>query len=292
MLHETPAPSQEDLGEILTQIHKRVLRYLQRRHMLQEGEFRPVAGEEDRALAGLASAALMGPRTIGAKAAAWITHLGRDPHAELTFARGKHSAALHGFSLYAGPRIDPCSRHRIEKLVRYIVRPPIATPRLSLTSSGKVLYKLKRPFKDGTHSVLMEPLAFLERLCALIPRPRRHLLTYHGALAPASALRASIIPCPTEERCVHSTLATREGDKTSEASGPPKKRARSNPYIPWSDLMRRVFEQDTLQCPGCGGRRSIIAFLDDPIVVHKMLRHLGLEGRPRPPPIEGQQELF
>ena len=80
--------------------------------------------------------------------------------------------------------------------------------------------------------------------------------------------------------------------RSSEASGPPKKRARSNPYIPWSDLMRRVFEQDTLQCPGCGGRRSIIAFIDDPIVVHKILRHLGLEGRPRLPPIEGQQELF
>jgi len=78
-----------------------------------------------------------------------ITHLGRDPHTELTFARGKHSAALHGFSLYAGPRIDPCSTHRIEKLARSIVRPPIATPRLSLTSSGKVLYKLERPFKDG-----------------------------------------------------------------------------------------------------------------------------------------------
>ncbi len=128
ILHETPAPSPEELGEILTQIQKRVLRYLQRRNMLEEGEFRPVVGEEDQALAGLASAALMGPRTIGAKAAAWITHLGRDPHAEVTFARGKHSAALHGFSLYAGPRIDPCATHRIEKLARYIARPPIATP--------------------------------------------------------------------------------------------------------------------------------------------------------------------
>jgi len=86
---------------------------------------KPVAGEEDQALAGLVSATLMGPRTIGAKAAAWITHLGRGPHTELTFARGKHCAALHGFSLYAGPRIDPCSTHRIEKLTRHIVSPPI-----------------------------------------------------------------------------------------------------------------------------------------------------------------------
>lgn len=44
----------------------------------------------------------------------------------------------------------------------------------------------------------------------------------------------------------------------------------------------RSFEEDVLRCPSCQGKRSIIAFLDDPIVVHKMLRHLGLEGRPRP----------
>jgi hypothetical protein len=55
---------------------------------------------------------------------------------------------------------------------------------------------------------------------------------------------------------------------------------------------QRSFEQDALQCPACGGRRSIIAFLDDPIIVQKILKHLGIEGRPRPPPIEGQQELF
>ena len=42
-----PAPSPEDLGEILTQIHKRVLRYLERRHMFEEGESRSVVGEED-----------------------------------------------------------------------------------------------------------------------------------------------------------------------------------------------------------------------------------------------------
>ncbi len=77
-------------------------------------------------------------------------------------------------------------------------------------------------------------------------------------------LRASIIPCPTKERCAHSNLATREGGEPSQTSGSPKKRARSNPYVLWSDLLRRVFEQDALQCPGCGGRRSIIAFLQSP----------------------------
>ena len=42
-----PAPSPEDLGEMLTQIHKRVLRYLELTHMFEEGESRPVVGTED-----------------------------------------------------------------------------------------------------------------------------------------------------------------------------------------------------------------------------------------------------
>lgn len=36
-----------------------------------------------------------------------------------------------------------------------------------------------------------------------------------------------------------------------------------------------------LRCPHCLGRRSIVAFLDDPIVVHRILRHVGLDPEPR-----------
>jgi Putative transposase len=46
----------------------------------------------------------------------------------------------------------------MEKLCRYIARSALATSRLSVTSTGQVLYKLKRPFRDSTHSVLMDPV--------------------------------------------------------------------------------------------------------------------------------------
>jgi hypothetical protein len=40
----------------------------------------------------------------------------------------------------------------------------------------------------------------IERLLALVPRPRRHLVTYHGVLAPAASLRSRVVPrVPTEE---------------------------------------------------------------------------------------------
>ena len=54
-----------------------------------------------------------------------------------------------------------------------------------------MLLRLNRPFKDGSRAVLFEPLALLKRLAALIPRPHKHLVTYHGILGPAAFRRAN-----------------------------------------------------------------------------------------------------
>jgi len=37
-------------------------------------------------------------------------------------------------------------------------------------------------------------------------------------------------------------------------------------------------------CPRCGGRMRIIAFIQDPAVIEKILRHLGQWDPPRAPP--------
>ena len=55
-------------------------------------------------------------------------------------------------------------------------------------------YELKRRWRDGTTHIVMTPEVLIERLLALVPRPRRHLVTYHGVLAPASGLRSRVVP--------------------------------------------------------------------------------------------------
>ena len=40
----------------------------------------------------------------------------------------------------------------------------------------------------------MEPLEFMERLAALVPRPRLHLIRFHGVLAPNAKLRSQSFP--------------------------------------------------------------------------------------------------
>ncbi|MFQ5472505.1 MAG: transposase [Dehalococcoidia bacterium] len=46
---------------------------------------------------------------------------------------------------------------RFERLCRYAARPPLALERLSLTEDGRVLYKLKRRWSDGSTHLVFDP---------------------------------------------------------------------------------------------------------------------------------------
>jgi len=62
----------------------------------------------------------------------------------------------------------------------------------------------------------------------------------------------------------------------------------------WAEMIRKVYEVDPLLCPACGGRMSIIAFIEDHKVIDKFIAHLKLTfmaERPLPPQIV-QQELL
>ena len=105
-----------------------------------------------------------------------------------------HLATVGGFSLHAGVAVRANDRQTLERLCRYITRPALATGRLALTPQGRVRYSLKTPYRDGATHVVFEPLDFMARLAALVPKPRVHLTRYHGVFAPHSALRAQITP--------------------------------------------------------------------------------------------------
>ena len=51
-------------------------------------------------------------------------------------------------------------------------------------AAGQVVLKLKTPWRDGTTHQGTPPLEFMQRLAALVPRPRLHLIRFHGILAP------------------------------------------------------------------------------------------------------------
>jgi hypothetical protein len=59
----------------------------------------------------------------------------------------------------------------------------------------------------------------------------------------------------------------------------------------WAQLMARSFGFDVLACPRCGGRFRLIALIEDPRVIRRILGHRGLPTEvpaarpPRAPPI-------
>jgi hypothetical protein len=70
------------------------------------------------------------------------------------------------------PRCVADERQQLEQLCRYISRPAMAKERLMLNPVGQVVLKLKTAYRDGTTHVVMSPLEFMQRLAALVPRPR------------------------------------------------------------------------------------------------------------------------
>ena len=88
---------------------------------------------------------------------------------------------INGFSLHAARTVEPDDRDGLERLARYCLRAPYSLDRLSLTPDGMVRYRLYRPWPTptGRTEILLEPLAFMRRLAALLPGCRipRSLVT-------------------------------------------------------------------------------------------------------------------
>ena len=95
-------------------------------------------------------------------------------------------------------------------------------------------------------------------------------LRFHGVLAPHAALRSQIVP----------------GDP-DQATAPT---ASTRTRLSWAQLLKRVFAIDMASCPYCGGPLTIIAAIEDPAVIAKILAILGLPTRapPRSPARTGE----
>jgi hypothetical protein len=112
-------------------------------------------------------------------------------------AFGRHKALpglVSGLTLHAAVRSGADDRQALEQLCRYITRPALANERVQTNAAGQVVLKLKTAWRDGTTHLVMSPLEFMQRLAALVPRPRLHLIRFHGVLAPNAKLRALVVP--------------------------------------------------------------------------------------------------
>ena len=197
----------------------------------------------------------------------------------------KAVALYAGFSLHAGIGVEAEQREKLERLARYVSRPPVSVERLDLTAQGQVRYRLKTPYRDGTTHIVLEPLDFIARLAALVPPPRVHLTRFHGVFAAHAALRAAITPGGRGAGASKRAVATEP---------PTPKDVRMN----WARRLKRVFGIEIEQCVRCGGGLKVIASIEEPELIERILAHRRERGEeaaptaalgPRAPP---QASLF
>ena len=107
--------------------------------------------------------------------------------------------------------------------------------------------------------MIFAPLDFIARLAALVPKPRVHLTRYHGVFAPHSRWWAQVTPA-----------GRGSGVKAVETRTP----AERHRAMTWAQRLKRVFQLDLQSCEGCGGQVRVIACIEDPLFIGRILAHL------------------
>ena len=128
----------------------------------------------------------------------------------------------------------------------------------------------KTPYRDGTTHIVLEPLDFMARLAALVPPPRAHLTRFHGVFAPHAALRAAVTPAG-------------RGPGAHRRAGTAENSTPRHVAMTWARWLKRVFNIEIEQCVRCGGRLKVLASIEDPEVIARILayrRERGQEDAP------------
>ena len=159
-------------------------------------------------------------------------------------------------------------RAKVERLCRYIARPVVSTDRMERLADGSISYELKTPYKNGTTHLVFEPLDFIARLAALVPKPRFHLTRFHGVFAPNSKHRA-MVTREAKEKNGQST-AIEASEDCEERRG----------KMSWAMRLKRVFNIDITVCRHCPRRVRIIACIEDAGVIKQILAHINKRREP------------
>jgi hypothetical protein len=360
-----PRPRREDLEGVLSRARWRIERMLRRAGIRSDDEEPAVEMETLE----LFQAASIQQRVAISSEAQRVPVVGREEGRPLTMAKKGLCAEAEGYDLHAGVRMKAGDRTGLEILCRYVMRPSFSEERLERLPDGRIAYGFRRAWEDGSSHILLTPLQVMEKLAALIPPPRYHLVRYHGVLAPHAKRRKRIVKGPAadgaHEVCACAMAAsdpvlpalaspplgveatallsppsgavTAEGPHVAEiaplapsvgggamlradevesrdalpggvtsprapAAGSAVSTVRGElpgvrnevlpPALPtsvpvatrrprrkrlsWATLMMRTLGLDVLACPRCGERMKVIACIDQPAVIEKILRAVGL----------------
>ena len=144
--HPARAPSDAEVAAVLATVRQRVQRLLVRRGLEPADDATGPAdslADESPVLAGIVGASVQGRVALGPRAGARVRRLGDERAPATVTSRGPRQAHLEGFDLHANVWVSANDRAGVERLCRYVLRPPFAQERLRLRSDGRVALELK-----------------------------------------------------------------------------------------------------------------------------------------------------
>ncbi|MCA9583194.1 MAG: transposase, partial [Myxococcales bacterium] len=214
-------PTKNETQRLTETIRKRVIHLLRTRGILQDDAAPDPLHERSPQLAACYSAAIRHTSAL-THPGRRLLRLGHTRRRTDPFVRkGAHGHA-EGFDLHANLTVPAHDRAQLERLLRYVNRPPLSNARLKQLDDGRYSLKLKTRWHDGTSHLILHPHEVIERLAALIPKPRKNLIHYGGVLAPNHKWRKRVVALPFDH------------DRNPSPE----------PNHAWADLMRRSFGKD------------------------------------------------
>jgi len=290
--HALPTPSRAEVEEVARRTAKRLHRVFQKVGRLSPWD-EPELSEDEHpftieqpGLFACYQAAALGVGVTGERAGQPTLRLlageGKAGTANDTEVREEPVAEALGVDVYAKQLVDGRDRAQLERLCRYVMRPPLSQERLEWRSDGRLLLTLKNIWRDGTRALVLEPFDLVARLCAAIPPPGFHLVRYFGVLSSHSSDRHLVVPKRAEpERFVAEPasgdqLALGFDDAGRDDALRATRRSR------WGWLLRHVFRADVEKCSRCGGPMRWVEAATKKDAIGRLLAKHGLA--PRPPP--------
>jgi len=145
-------------------------------------------------------------------------------------------------------KVEPEDERSVERVARYILRPPLSLERLGWDGQ-----EVRYLGKDRAWEERFDPLGFVARLLMHAPEPRRHTARYYGAYSSVARARAEGL------------VSGAEG-ADREPSAQERRRLRRS----WARMVAKNYEVDPLLCE-CGAEMKIIAFITEHRVIRKIL---------------------
>jgi len=177
-----------------------------------------------------------------------------------------------GFNVHS--KVRTRTREEAERVGKYMIRPILSLKKLSFDETeGNVSYQYGNARAEEEQ---MDYLEFIARVTSHIPDKGQVTVRYYGLYSNAhrgKMRKAEVDP----------SFPPIIADETS--------------FVPsrgWAEMIKKVYQIDPLICPQCGGRMTIISFIEDHKVIDKIIAHLKLTfhaERP-PPPQVAQHELL